>query len=233
MPSTAIVIKSYPKDYEWLAYALRSINKFCTGFSEVIVMLPRSNPLALTVETTVLLDTQEGYLHQQSCKLNADYHTQADYILHWDSDMIATRPFTPDFFFHDDKPIWAVTPFDNAAEDEKKAWLHVMVKCLREMPPFEFMRKCAVIAPRWIYPLFREFIQQTHKVSMEQYVTTQPGHEFSEYNCLGFYAWLYQRESFHWHNTDTDGIPDWPWRQFWSWGGLTPEIKAELDEITK
>jgi hypothetical protein len=230
-PVTDLVIKSYPGDYEWLGYCLRSIQKFCTGFNNVIVMLPRSHPLPLTKETVVLLDAPEGYLQQQVAKLNADRHTQADYVVHIDSDTIFTRPITPEFFFRNGKPVWTVTPFDESDPDEKKAWLHVMVKCLRKMPPYEFMRKCVIPVPRFIYALFREFIEKTHKMTMEQYICSQPGHEFSEYNCLGFFCWLYHRDQFHWNDTSIDGVTNWPWLQKWSWGGLTPEIRNEFERI--
>ena len=229
MSSTAIVIKTYPKDYGWLAYCLKSIAKYCTGFSEVIVIRPREHPLGLTAETEVPVDIPEGYLSQQVCKLNADLHTKADFVLHVDSDMVFTRPVTPDYFFHEGKPVWVTGSFDSIS---KKAWFHVMAKCLQACPPAEFMRKCAIIAPRWIYAEFRKFIEATHNMTMEAYIMSQPGHEFSEYNCLGFYAHLHHPEAFHWVDLDKEPTPDWPFVQKWSWGGLTPEIRAELEQIT-
>ena len=232
MPTVDLVIKSYPADYPWLAYALRSLQKFATGFNDIIVLLPRDSPLNLTLEKVVYLDAPEGYLQQQVAKLNADRHTQADYIVHWDSDMIATAPFTPDIFFHNGKPVWTVTPVEAAGNDAVKAWLHVMVKCLRSMPPYEFMRKCAVIAPRWLYSEFRVVIEATHGMTMDAYVMNQPGHEFSEYNCLGFFAWLKHREALHWHDTTKDGVTAWPWKQFWSYGGIA-QSKAEIETILK
>jgi hypothetical protein len=233
-PTVDIVIKSYPADYPWLAYALRSLQKFATGFNDIIVLLPKSSPLNLTAEKVVYLDAPEGYLQQQVAKLNADRHTQADYIVHWDSDMIATAPFTPDIFFHNGRPVWTMTPWgDMPGQVEKKAWYHVMAKCLQECPPYEFMRKCAIIAPRWLYAEFRAFIEATHGMTIEAYVMNQPGHEFSEYNCIGFFAWLKHRDKFHWHDTTKDGVTAWPWKQFWSWSGLTPEIKAEIETLLK
>lgn len=231
MPSVALVIKSYAPDYGFLAYCLRSIQKFATGFSEIIVMLPRTHPLTLTAETMVFMDSEESYLGQQVAKLNADLHTQADFIVHFDSDCIFTAPITPDYFLKDYKAIWAITPFYQARDDQKKAWLHVMTKCVRAMPKYEFMRKNAIIVPRFLYAAFREFIVQTHGITMEQYVMSQPGNEFSEYNCLGFYAWLHHRDKIHWHNTDTDGIPAWPWVQRWSGAGVTPEIRDQYERI--
>lgn len=239
-PVVEIVIKSYPKDYEWLSYCLRSIQKFCHGFNGVVVLLPKSAPLVLTAEKVVLLDVEEGYLSQQVAKLNADHHTKADYILHFDSDMIFTKHVTPEFFFRDGKPVWTITPWwdlEKGREEQplvantKKPWFGVMAECLLECPPYEFMRKCAVIAPRWIYKDFRDFFLKEHKVSMEEYVMNQPPNRFSEYNCLGFFAWLNHRDKFYWNDTTVDGFPTWPFMQKWSYGGLTPEIRAEFERI--
>lgn len=233
MRKVSIVVKSWPGDYEWLSYCLRSIQKFCTGFNDIIVMLPRSHPLTLTAETVVLLDAKEGYMEQQVAKLNADKHTQADYILNFDSDMIFTRPITPDYFFKDEKPIWVMTPWKDIGIKDKRTWFHVMAKCLLECPPAEFMRKGAVIYPSELLTAFRGNIRLLHEMGVDEYVMSQPGHEFSEYNCLGFFAWLYQPRVFHWHDTSVDGVPDWPWKQYWSYGGITDEIRAEMEGILK
>lgn len=233
MTKVDLVCKSYGKDYPWLSFALKSVQKFCTGFNQIMVLLPRSEPLNLTAETVVYLDTQESYLHAQVAKLNADLHTEADYLVYFDSDMVFTRPINPRFFFREGKPIWVMSPWDSLYKGgEKKAWYHVMAKCLQEAPPYEFMRKCAVIVPRHVLQGFRDFIQRTHGCSMDHYVVSQPGNEFSEYNCLGFYCWLFHRDEFYWHDTSKEGVPVWPFKQFWSWGGLTPEIRTELENIT-
>ncbi len=227
-----IFIKSYPGDFEWLTYCLRSIHRFGSGFRRVVLCVPPDHGLSLTQEALLILPEQQpGYLFQQVCKLNVDLHTDADYILHIDSDTIFTRPVDSSYFFVNGKPRWVVTPFDEAPEDEKKAWLHVLVKCLREMPPYEFMRLGAHICPRESYAGFREIFPRIHKLTMEQYVMNQPGHEFSEFNTLGFFNWLYRRDKFHWHNTSTDGVPDWPILQAWSWGGLTQEIRNKFEMI--
>lgn len=227
MPSTDLVIKSYPSDYGWLSYCLRSIQKFATGFNNIILLLPRSAPLTLTAETVVLLDTPESYMHQQIAKLNADNHTRADYIVHFDSDMIFTKPVTPEFWFKDGKPTWIHSPF----EKDSEMWKGVMQKCIGQEPPAEFMRRGAIIIPRQLYSLFRAFIQEKHQQTMEQYILSQPGNEFSEYNCIGFYAWLYHHDLFSWHDTAIDGVPEWPFKQFWSWGGMTPVIREEMESI--
>ncbi len=235
--STAIFIRSYDKDFPWLNYCLRSIQKFATGFCEVIVAVPEGQAKLLkhlTAETVIEVhDGKPGYLAQQMDKLNADLHSGADRILHFDSDSVFTRPVKPETFINGIKPIWVMTPFDKEDEDKKKFWMHVMFKCLRRVPEHEFMRKVAIMAPRELYPAFREHIERVHGMSMETYVMNQPGHDFTEYNCLGFYAWLFHREKLHWHNTTTDGVPDWPFRQFRSWDGLDDATRDYMEELLK
>lgn len=228
---TAIVIRSYEKDFPWLVYCLRSIAKFASGFSEIVVVVPDGqNPPTGTNERVVhVFDGQPGYLCQQRDKLKADLFTDADFILHLDSDMILTAPVTPEFFFKKGKPVWTVTPWSVLGGEEKKAWYHVMAKALQECPPYEFMRKCAIIAPRELYGEFRAHLEKLHGIEMTAYVMNQPGHEFSEYNCLGFYAWLYHRDKFHWHDTTIDGVPKWPFEQRWSWSGLTNKERNEIE----
>jgi hypothetical protein len=232
-PSTCIFIRSYQQDLNWLSYCLRSLHKFASGFTEIMVAVPGNEfPLFshLTAETVIPVhDADPKYLCQQATKMYADAHTGADAILHFDSDMIMTAPVTPDFFFKDGKPIWVITPWTTIYGDEKKAWFHVMAKALRECPPYEFMRKCAVIVPRWIYAEFRAHMEKVHGIPLDAYIMSQPGHEYSEYNCLGFYAWLYHRDKFHWHDTSVDGVPTWPFRQFWSYSGLTQQERNEME----
>lgn len=230
--TTSIVIKSYPNDYQWLGYCLRSIQKFCTGFSEVVVILPRAHPLPLTAERVVLVDMEENYLTQQVCKLNADLHSKAEFIVHCDSDCIFTRPVTPATFMHKGKARWLMTPWEQCP-DAKRAWYHVVAKLFLDVPTHDFMRKSTICCPRFAYAAFRQFILDQTGYPMDAYISNQPNREYSEYNTLGFFLWKYHREQISWHDTSTKGVPE-PWEmQSWSWGGLTPEIRQKMEEILK
>lgn len=232
----AIFIRSYQNDFPWLSYCLRSLAKFSSGFSEIVIVVPNGHQFDLrhlTAERVIAVhDGQPGYLCQQADKLNADIHCpNADFILHVDSDMVFTRPFSPEYFLRDGKAVWAFTEWGNLpGQTEKKPWFHVMAKALQECPPHEFMRRCALMVPRWLYGDFREHLLSLHNLTMTQYVMNQPGNEFSEYNCLGFFAWLKHHEKFYWHDTRKEGH-DWPFIQNWSWGGLTDEIRDEIEDI--
>lgn len=234
--STAIFIRSYAKDFEWLSFCLRSIHKFATGFCEVIVAVPTQDLpklMHLTAETLIGVhdDGSRGYLNQQESKMHADMHTQADYICHLDSDCCLTQPVTPKTFMRDGKPLWLMTPWKDCMES-KKTWAHVMMKCLQECPEHEFMRRHGITIPRWAYGAFREHVQKLHGITLSQYIMNQPGNEYSEFNCIGFYLWLHHRDKISWHDTSVLGVPPSVMDQAWSWGGMTPEIKNQLTILT-
>ena len=52
--------------------------------------------------------------------------------------------------------------------------------------------------------------------------------QFSEWNALGAWLWMHHRERIEWINTDVEiGIPFV--HQSYSWGGLSPEIMANME----
>jgi len=230
--TTDIFIRSYARDFPWLAYALRSIQKFATGFRDVVVVIPDTDDLpGLTVERVIKVkDVMPGYMAQQSTKLYADTFSDADAFLFMDSDCIFTEPVTPETFLTDGRPNWLHTPFEKVGEDARTAWYEVMRKCLGEDPPSEFMRRHPQLIPRWALEEFRGFVAARHGVSLEHYIKSQPHGQFSEFNCIGFYLWLHHREKVEWINTE-ERLPPTVLKQFWSHGGISPEIRGEMESL--
>lgn len=230
--NAAIAIRTFNKDIEWLSFCLRSIHKFASGFQEVIVMIPEGQEHLLrhlTVERVVtVFDGQPPYLCQQNDKMHADLHTRSDALLFVDSDCVFHTPCTPGTFMRDGMPIWMVTPWSDLSGDEKKTWFHVMCKCVQECPPFEAMRRHPQFVPSWALKAFREFIQKTHGIDLTKYVMNQPGHEWSEFNCLGFYLWLHHRDKFSWWNTSEEGVPPTVLDQYWSHEPMSDETRRKL-----
>jgi hypothetical protein len=211
-----IFIKTYPKDYPWLEYCLRSIKTFGEGFRNTIVISSSPCQDHPEVEWQTRVEYGEGsanqdnYLSQQIFKLNADTFSDADWILHIDSDTIFTRAVTPQVYLREGKFVWMITPIAQAHPNEEQAWRHVMERFLGKPPEFEFMRRFPFLFPRWLYDEFRKFCVTRHRVPIEQYVMSQPYREFSEFNCIGFYAYEYHRDKFIWVNTTETEEKDWP-----------------------
>ena len=238
-----IFIRTYPKDYPWLEYCLKSIGKFCSGFRKVWIISPSEVPekiaaslgafIPVDVQVKVMNDeTPDGYLAQQITKLYADTITdyQADYILHVDSDVIITRPITPQTFFAGNGKLrWLYTPYTEILTP----WQPIMEKFMGAKVEFEFMRRFPMMFPRWLYPRLREFCHGKHGVVLCDYIRMQPRSAFSEFNALGCYAWEHQHDKFEWVNTIQIDAGISNSRQFRSYDGVTPEVKAEIETILR
>lgn len=235
------LIKSYPPDYPWLQYCLRSIQKFATGFRTIQLVVPDTRKWwdgSYTINNLHVTETEEygndGYLSQQVFKLYADTISDADFILHIDSDTVFTMPVTPETYFTNGKIDWMMTPYSMI----DTPWKPITEKFMRMPQPFsvsfEFMRRAPQMIPRWLYPAIREFCQQKHGCTLAQYIMKQPYRAFSEYNALGAFAYYYHNEQFNWINTAEVPENKWPpltVLQKYSHGGLTPEIVAEFEAI--
>lgn len=228
-----IVIKSYPADYEWLALCLRSIEKFCTGFRQIILIAPDNSspwptwPFNLVVEP----ELEPGYLGQQARKLYADTHTDADYLLFIDSDNIVARPFSPHDFMQGDKVKWLMTPWNEMPQDAINAWFPVMHNFAGVAPDYEFMRQFPFLVPRWLFPELRGFCVGKHGQTLHHYIMSQANRAFSEFNVMGHYLWNHHRDEVQWIDTTKDEFTQGYVRQFYSYGGITPEIRAEIERL--
>lgn len=227
-----IFIKSYPPDFGHLSYCLRSLHKFARGFRRILLAVPPGHGLNLTAESVIeIMEQQPGYLFQQVTKLNADLHTHdADFIWYVDSDCVITEPITPQDFMVGDKARWLITPWKDCME-VKKHWFHVLCRCLQECPEHEFMRRHGIMIPRWALAAFREHIQTLHGITMDSYVINSPKHEFSEFNAIGFFLWLYHRDKIHWHDTSIDGVPPCQIMQAWSYAEMTQEYRNKIEVL--
>ncbi len=237
----SILIKSFPKDFAWLSYCLKSIHKFATGFSEIVVIIPDDSDLRLTQERVVKVHEPgpsaqspgnhgTGYVFQQVVKMNADKYTTSDFVCHMDSDCVFTRPVTPDDLMVDGKPLWLMTPFVEIMPHDKNLPAHFeSIKAFSGIAPeFEMMRRHSQVIPRWAYGCFRDYTQQIHGQSFEQWAMAQKFRGVTEFNLIGQFLLREFPNFIHFHDTRF-GIPESYVKQWWSWGGLTPEIKVEIE----
>jgi FkbM family methyltransferase len=108
---------------------------------------------------------------------------------------------------------------------------------MQERLSYEYMRRFPIMVPRWLYPKLREFCFSRHKMPLCDYIKMQPLREFSEFNVLGAYAFIHHKDKFFWVDTTITAFgPQMPEpfaKQFFSWGGITPDIKKELEDILK
>ena len=225
--TTDIVIRSYHGDFKWLGYALKSINMRAKGFRDIHVIVPEGQGHALkhlTVEKVHECPVySDDYLGQQITKLMADTYTDADYILHFDSDTIFTQDVTPENFVVDGKTIQYHEPYSKLPGCP---WQPIVAEVLGWTPENEFMRRFPFVYPRWIYRKLRGFLEEKYFVPIERMIMERPYRSFSEFNIIGEYAWTKYHDQFEWRDPLTD--PTYV-RQFRSWDG----IDAHIEEVKK
>lgn len=234
--TTDIFVKSYEKDADWLELCMRGIAKFASGFRRVVLVVPPDMELPFpapdpnTVTVIRAPELQPGYLGQQVRKHHADLYTDADYILHLDSDNILTQPITPESMMRDGKPVWLMTPWANVAPDAEKAWKPILRAFFGMDSPNEWMRQHPFLIPRWLYSELRVWCIGRHLMALEDYVMSRPHHGWSEFNAFGFHLYIHHRDKIHWIDTTKESFPQYV-RQFYSYGGITSVIRSEIEGI--
>lgn len=214
-PTTDIFIKTYTGDRDYHQYCLASIEKFCTGFRNTVVVDDGGT------------EPPKPYLRQQVYKCYADTHTDADYILITDSDTLFNQPVTPESFMAGGKPIWIHTPWtpEMLAHAGTATWKRVMTQFRGQEPPSEFMRRQPFVFPRHVFASLRDYCWQKHGRTLEQYIMESGA--FSEFNVIGHHCWTRHHDDFHWIDSSKDELPPPLVRQFWS----HDPIEKNLEEI--
>jgi len=222
-----IFIRSYHGDFHWLEYCLRSIKKYAKGFGKVHVCIPIGDfDLLPPVEAEVHLveSWPDGYIQQQNDKLHSDWYCRSPYIMCMDSDCVFTQEVSPADFFREGNPIWLyeAVPYDHSP------WYPITQEAIKSMPEFEFMRRHPFVFSAQSLKDFRKFMFECHGEDISLWLKKRPKGRFSEFNAFGAWAYRNYHRHFCWlHPAETETFV----KQSWSWGGLTPEIKEELEKI--
>jgi glycosyltransferase involved in cell wall biosynthesis len=227
----SLFIKTYKNDFVWLKYCLESIAKYCTGYSEVVIVCPRSDvPELLTFathgETIYPVDEKgDGYLYQQLIKMNADEYCKSEWIQYFDSDCIFHSPNSPDMYFEQGKPVMLKTPYSVIGEDAR-VWQKVVAKALGFVPEYEYMRRHGLI-------YHRETLRHIHEKfpKMNDHIMSRPLRHFSEFNVMGAFVEVFERDRYIWKNTEETPFKAGTFHQFWSYSGCTEEEKERMNKM--
>jgi hypothetical protein len=229
-----VFIRTYHKDLPWLEYALRSIHKYVTGHRRIIVAIPEGQGHLLshlTAETVIEVpDLDDGYLGQQLTKLQSWRYTDADAIIFWDSDVVATEPIDIHAeYFKDGKPILYKTRYTSLPKDVP--WKAITSKAIGFEVEWEYMRRMPLVYWRDSLQDAEHFLAIEHLCSPAQYLSQQPQGAFSEFNFIGANVDTFEPDEYTIIDTESVTMPPNKVHQFWSWGGITPDIKAQLEKI--
>jgi hypothetical protein len=227
-----IFIRTYHKDLPWLAHALRSIHKHVTGHRRIIVAIPvgQGHLLShLTAEAVIEVpDMSDGYLGQQLTKMNAWLYTDADAVLFWDSDTVATEPINIlEEYTINGKPIIYCTPYERVGEAQM--WRQPTEVAMGFGVSLEYMRRLPLLYHRETLLSACCYIPRAVGKSIAEHMAERG--RFSEFNAIGAFAHRFRANEYAFRNTDYYKPPPNKVRQYWSWGGITPEVQSELDKL--
>lgn len=210
-----IFIKSYRNDF-WLLYlCLKTITRNVTGYKNIILLIPE--------EDKDLFDTRnlpertmvhyvpdikaKGWLWQQWLKLSAYKYCFAPFIMFADSDCIFTYPINLENFVSDGKPEILYTDWEKVGD--AIAWKKPTEDFMKEPVPYEFMRRNCCIYHRSTLVAIGEYAPDLDK-------TIISAEKFSEFNCMGAFAYKYERENYNFVNTDNWTFVPAKAEQLWS-----------------
>ena len=233
--STSIFIKTWKKDIPWLNYCLRSIEKYGTGFDEIVIAIEKSctsmvNDLGIArvVEVDVW---RNGYIQQQWVKLNAASYVKSDHVLFVDSDNVFYKPFTPESFMRDGKPILLKTRYSDLGDSPvavvAQKWKGITESFVGFNTEWEFMRRLPFPVLSSTLNNILDFIPDLHKR-----LSLIRDSSFSEFNVIG--AFISEKEPENYFITNTlEWMPEEYAHHFWSWGGITQEVQGIIDEALR
>jgi len=222
MKTTSILIRSFADDAAWLEYCLRSIKKFCSGFAEVVVIVPeydrnlfcqldgtKLNGLPVRVRTypgnrpKPMLECMESLCHSE------EWCPHSDLILHTDSDCIFSTPVTPETFMTGGKPDLLVRSFDSLRGQGAYCWREGVENCFKAPATHETMVRHPSVHYRGLYPSFRAQVEGLHGMSFHDWATRGPEvfpWPWSEFCCLG--AWALKSMPRDYNFIDVSGVPE-------------------------
>ncbi len=233
-----IYVRTYEKDLKWLKYCLRSINKFVTGYRDIIICIPEDQAYLLdgwnlTKEKVVTCPVyKDDYLGQQISKIYAYGDSDADIIMFADSDLVFHTKTDLSEYMDGDKILSYKTHYSKV--EGAIAWKAITEKALGQEVEFEMMRRHPFLYYRdTLKSCVGEFRQRTGK-ELSDYIQRQAFRQFSEFNYLSAYTDLVaQDQRYLFQDTENLSLPDTKLKQFWSWSNLTEEEKTEIEGILK
>lgn len=251
--------KSYGKDFEWLQMAVRTVLKFCTepvSWTIVIedadtaptfnnLMGDRCSDWVFRIQKVSdfwpeAMEIQNGYLRQQWVKMNAHRVMGNNLFWHWDSDLMAVKPFGAYSFMGAGRPVYWFSQLNSIIDAANPKIYHERADVMKELIglkeiSFEWMR-CLPI------PSHGQILAHGANTPVwdGSFNKMKNGdNRFSEFNVIGQFSHLYFPDAYEWRNTQNyahtwGGQPNDAHAivsQGWSWGGVTEELRKFIDSL--
>jgi len=205
--TSSVFIRTFDQDIPWLDWTFKFLAKNWLSTSDFVVSAPNSCSEVLKAKQDILgreiklapLDqwSDRGYVFQQYVKHHADLYCQGDLITYIDSDAMLILPTDVEKdLCHESNPIIWYTEYARL----DAPWQQLVTQVMAIEPPHEFMRCFPITYRRSTLKDCREHIERLHARSLHDFMSTV--RSWTEFNILGFYAYVFERRNYHFEHTD-------------------------------
>jgi hypothetical protein len=220
--SIDVVIRSYYRDFRWLALALGSLEQFVSGYRRVVVVVPRASLARLDVAVpgsgaNIVVrscgDFLDDYVGQQVTKLHADLYTDADIIFHLDSDQVFLAACDLRERLFDSGRL--KMSFDRSCRrPAMDGWRRCPESFFRQAIPWNLATPPPLAVPRHIYAAVRDCCLKNHGRTISDYAFATAADRFCEMALLRGFAMLEEADEYRWVDAEhSELIPEC--RNFW------------------
>lgn len=234
--------KTYNVDEQWLNYSLRSVYRFAEGFRQIIVVSNRGHnytpPRGNIPVHYIEIDRPEDngnyfkgidYWWQMGIKMSWHLFTDADEAVLVDSDYIFYDRFSPDSWRRDGKIVWLRRPWHEVPE--AIGWKEGVDAFLRKDTVYSHMVAPGFYMTRLASQVYTEYVERTFGQTPMQYFIDLNHPGTSEFESYGAYMDEINHIEYAFYHPAELGWNPWPIRQYWSWGGITEEIRNEIEGL--
>lgn len=235
-------IKTCKKDEKWLAFSLKSIDKFSMGFRQVVILADRGDNLSFShlnlkipiqyveVDVPEILFEYKygiGYWWQQGVKMSWNLFSNADAVVMLDSDCVFFDYVIPMDWHHLDKPIWLYVKWNEAKEC--LSWKAGIEKIFDQKSENTYMAAQGFYITRNLIVDFQKYLLQKHYQHPLSLFINPSFPNLSEFNLLGSFLEYQNRNDYLLIEAKT--MPNiWPLKHYWSWGGIEGSLK-EIENL--
>jgi hypothetical protein len=250
-------------DFDWLQWCLRCIRRHCTGFAGITLAIPARDAEALKpiaaehakakggIPLRIRMFNEppgKGMLMHMVVMGSADEFVPKDttHVLHVDSDVMFKEPVTPSDYFVGDKPVYVWRSY--ASLSEMRGGQVVTSDCAQWKGPTEAqlglstdcygMCRHPVGFPVGFYAPYRNHIAAVHGKPYPEFMLSGRNafpQDRMDFTAMGAFAHAAMRDKFHWVDISAGNhlAPRDKQKCYWSHGGVTDHIKAEIEGFLK
>lgn len=240
-PTCDIFYKTYPGDEEWLNYSIRSVNQYAEGFRQIIIVSNRGHEYSPPpgripvkyIEVDVPPD-DEAYSHgvdywwQMGIKMSWNQFSDADEVLLADSDYFFYRPFSPATWKLEGKVTWCRSPWEQVGEGT--VWKPGVDYFLGKDVAWSHMVRSGFYMTRSSLRAYVDYMLERFGQAPLEFFIDLNHPKTSEYETFGAYMDECRHHDYLMLQPDQLHLKNWPIRQYWSWGGITDEIRLEIEQ---